>query len=75
MPEIKQAKAAHKSNNHERKESGLNSLNCRTEILDADAYQNLHIPQRQASPVIDADGQQIHQNTIRSRPQPPIIYA
>ena len=74
MPEIKQAKAAHKSNNHERKESGLNSLNPRREILVAET-SNLHIPSRTASPILDADGLQIERHTIRPKPQPEIILA
>lgn len=74
MPEIKQAKAAHKSNNHERKESGLNSLNPRREIIVAET-PNLHIPSRTASPILDADGLQIERHTIRPKPQPEIILA
>ena len=74
MPEIKQAKAAHKSNNHERKESGLNSLNPRREILVAETPK-LHIPGRTASPILDADGLQIERHTIHPKPQPEIILA
>ena len=73
MPEIKHRNAELSPNNHERKENGPNTLNRRHKIIIA--RENLHIPSRTASPILDADGLQIERHTIRAKPQPLIILA